>query len=167
MRVSLVAALARNGVIGKDGQLPWHLPADLKAFKAATMGKPVVMGRKTWDSIGKALPGRLNLVISRDRQLKLTTATLCHSLDEALAAAAEQGFAEVMIIGGAAIYAEALPLADVLILTVVQADPDGDCKFPDYDETQWRVVQRTHRPRDDANVFDLEFQRLERLTGQG
>lgn len=167
MRVSLVAALARNGVIGKDGGLPWHLPADLRAFKATTMGKPVVMGRKTWESIGRPLPGRLNIVVSRNRQLELASATVCHSLNEALAAAAGQGYPEVMIIGGAAIYAEALPIADALILTIVHADIDGDRSFPDYADGQWRTVHRELRPSDDANAFDLEFLRLERSACEG
>ncbi len=166
MRVNLVAALARNGVIGKNGGLPWHLPADLKAFKATTMGKPVVMGRRTWDSIGKALPGRLNIVISRDRKLELKGAVLCHSLDDALATAAAHDASEVMLIGGATIYAEALPLADTLTLTVVQADLDGDCSFPDFDETQWQVVERSLRPADADNAYDLEFLSFKRSGGQ-
>ncbi|NNF52484.1 MAG: dihydrofolate reductase [Gammaproteobacteria bacterium] len=165
MRVSLVAALARNGTIGKDGDLPWRLPADLRAFKATTMGKPVIMGRKTWESIGRALPGRPNFVISRDSQLALAGATLCHSLSEALAEAAKLGADEAMVIGGAAIYAEALPVADTLILTVIQAEIEGDRVFPAFDETLWQVVQRELRPADEANAYAMEFLRLERLVG--
>jgi len=167
MRVNLVAAMARNGTIGKNGELPWRLPADLKAFKATTMGKPVIMGRKTWESIGRALPGRPNFVISRDRELNPPGASLCHSLDQALADAASLGAEEAMVIGGAAIYTEALPLADALILTVIQADIDGDRAFPEFDQSRWQPVERTFRPADEANEYDMVFLRLERMVVAG
>lgn len=166
MRISLVAALARNGVIGREGDLPWHLPADLKAFKSATIGKPVIMGRKTWDSIGKALPGRLNLVLSRNGKLELAGAQVCNSLDAALEAAAAAGSDEAMIIGGASLYAEALPRADSMILTRVHADIEGDRVFPDFDLSKWQIVERLARPRDEANAFDMEFVRYERSAGE-
>ena len=154
--------MARNGVIGRDGGLPWHLPADLKAFKDATMGKPIIMGRKTWSAIGRALPGRLNIVVSRDESLQLPDATVCHTLDEAFAQALASGADEAMVIGGANIYAQALPLADCLILTVVQAEVPGDCYFPEFDESRWQLVERELRAQDQVNAFDLEFRRYER-----
>ncbi len=166
-RVCLVAAMGRNRVIGRDGDLPWHLPADLKAFKAVTLGKPVIMGRKTFDSIGRPLPGRMNIVISKNSRLKLPGATVCAGLPAALAAAADYGAEEAMVIGGASIYEQALSFADELVLTIVQAEPDGDCWFPAYQATDWQITQREFRPRDDANAYDLEFLRLERSGRSG
>lgn len=160
MRVCLVAAMARNRVIGRDGDLPWHLPADLQAFKAVTLGKPVIMGHKTWASIGKPLPGRLNIVISSRAQIDPQQATVSRSFIEALEVAEDSGAEAAMVIGGAAIYQQALPFADELILTVVQAQPEGDRYFPAIDETRWSTISRTFRRRDEANAYDLEFLRL-------
>ena len=146
----LIAALAQNRVIGRDNQLPWHLPADLKHFKAMTLGKPIIMGRKTWDSLGRPLPGRLNLVISRQPGLSLEGAEVFASLDAALqraeAWAREQGVDELMLIGGAQLYGQALQQADRLYLTRVELSPEGDAWFPDIDQSDWRLASRVEHP---------------------
>ena len=140
MRVTIIAALGRNRVIGKGNQIPWHISEDLKRFKALTMGHPVVMGRKTFQSIGRPLPGRDNIVITRSPEFAAPGCRPVHSLAEALTAA--QGAAEVFVIGGAEIYALALPLADRLQLTEVDAAIDGDATFPDFDRNAWKEVSR-------------------------
>jgi dihydrofolate reductase len=140
MRVTLIAALARNGIIGKGNRMPWHIAEDLKRFKALTLGHPVVMGRKTFESIGKALPGRENIVITRTHDFEAAGCRVAHSLEEALAAAS--GAAEVFVIGGAEIYALALPQASRLQFTEVDASVDGDAYFPDFERSAWREVSR-------------------------
>jgi dihydrofolate reductase len=143
--LSLIAALAENRVIGIDNRMPWHLPGDFKYFKAVTLGKPIIMGRKTWDSLGRPLPGRLNLVVSRQPGLRLEGAEVFASLDEAIARAnawaKEQGVQELMLIGGAQLYAQALEQGrvDRLYLTRVALQPEGDAWFPAFDEAQWRL----------------------------
>lgn len=157
----LIAALAENRVIGRDNQLPWHLPADLKHFKAKTLGKPIIMGRKTWDSLGRPLPGRLNLVVSRQAGLQLDGAEVFATLDAAReraeAWAREQGVEEVMLIGGAQLYEQALPIADRLYLTRVALQPEGDAWFPAFDEAQWHCVERAEQPANEpapAHCFE-------------
>lgn len=144
--VTLVVAAARNGVIGRGGALPWRLPSDLNRFKALTLGKPVVMGRKTFQSIGRPLPGRPNLVITRDAGFDAPGIRVFSGLDPALAAAramaAEAGVPEVCVIGGAEIYAQALPLAARIQLTRVDLAPDGDAVFPEPDPAVWVEVAR-------------------------
>jgi dihydrofolate reductase len=142
MRLTLIAAVAENGVIGRDNGLPWRLPGDLKRFKALTLGKPVIMGRRTFASIGRPLPERLNIVITRDASARFDGVSMAHSLEEALAAAEKAGASEAMVIGGAEIYALALPLADRLELTEVAAAPEGDAFFPPFDRTGWRETAR-------------------------
>jgi dihydrofolate reductase len=146
----LVVARAKNGVIGKDGTLPWHLPADLRRFKAMTVGKPVIMGRKTFESIGKPLPGRHNIVLTRDAGWRAEGVTVAANLAEAIAAAGLDPRAraeEIMVIGGAQIYAEALPSATRIELTEVDADPPGDTILPAFDPARWRETAReTHPP---------------------
>src|SRR5690606_28855184 len=141
----LIAALAENRVIGRDNQLPWHLPADLKHFKARTLGKPIIMGRKTWDSLGRPLPGRLNLVVSRQAGLQLEGAEVLPNLDAAVARAQEwaraQGVDELMLIGGAQLYEQALERAERLYLTRVALQPEGDAWFPAFDEAAWRCSE--------------------------
>lgn len=143
--LSLIAALAENRVIGIDNRMPWHLPGDFKYFKAVTLGKPIIMGRKTWDSLGRPLPGRLNLVVSRQPDLRLEGAEVFSSLDEAIARAdawaREQGVEELMLIGGAQLYAQALEQGrvDRLYLTQVALQPEGDAWFPVFDDAQWRL----------------------------
>ncbi|MBA1194191.1 MAG: folA [Pseudomonas sp.] len=143
--LSLIAALAENRVIGIDNRMPWHLPGDFKYFKAVTLGKPIIMGRKTWDSLGRPLPGRLNLVVSRQPALQLEGAEVFSSLAEAIgradAWAREQGVEELMLIGGAQLYAQALEqgVVDRLYLTRVVLQPEGDAWFPPFDEAQWQL----------------------------
>lgn len=136
--LSIIVAVSDNGVIGKDNQLPWHLSADLRYFKKQTVGKPVIMGRKTWESIGKVLPDRPNIVVSRNPAFKASGASVVSSLQAAIETAGD--VAEIMVIGGEAIYAEALPLADRVYLTRVHVDvADGDARFPALDADQWRL----------------------------
>ncbi|HWV11363.1 MAG TPA: dihydrofolate reductase [Pseudomonas sp.] len=157
----LIAALADNRVIGRDNQLPWHLPADLKHFKALTLGKPIIMGRKTWDSLGRPLPGRLNLVVSRQAGLQLEGAEVFSSLDDAVlradAWAREAGVDELMLIGGAQLYEQGLTSGDRLYLTRVALQPEGDAHFPAFDETQWqRTATEEHAAQDDTPGYCYE-----------
>ena len=157
-RLSLIVARARNGVIGRDGALPWRLSSDMKRFKAATMGKPVLMGRRTWDSLHvRPLPGRQNLVLTRDASLRPAGAWAFAKLDAAIAAgramAEQSGADEICVIGGALVYAETLPLAERIRLTEVSLSPEGDAFFPALDPTHWREVERgsvSAGPGDDA-----------------
>ena len=145
MELVLIVARARNGVIGNAGTMPWHLPSDLKRFKRITIGKPVIMGRKTFDSIGKALPGRQNIVLTRDASWRAEGVTVVANLAEAVAAAGLDPHARaegVMVIGGAQIYAEALPLATRIELTEIDADPEGDTLLPAFDPARWRETAR-------------------------
>jgi dihydrofolate reductase len=139
-RISLIAAMARNRVIGRDNQLPWHLPEDLKRFRRLTMGAPVIMGRKTYQSIGRPLPGRHNIVVTRQRDAAWSGCTIAHSLDEALTIAAD--VAEIFVIGGAELYRLGLPRADRLYLTLIDADSEGDAHFPEIDPSVWREHER-------------------------
>lgn len=157
--LTLIVARARNGVIGRDNALPWRLPEDLQHFKRTTLGAPIIMGRKTWDSIGRPLPGRRNIVVSRNRGLTLEGAEVAASLEDAqrLCVGAEQ----VFLIGGAQLYAEALPSADRLILTEIDADVPGDAFFPAVDRSKWiEVARETHHS--EANGFDYAFVTYER-----
>ena len=146
--ITLVVARAKNGVIGRDNAMPWHLPADLKRFKAITVGKPVVMGRKTFESIGKPLPGRHNIVLTRQAGWTAEGVTVVPNLAEAVAAAGldPRSRGDVMIIGGAEIYALALPVATRIELTEVDAQPDGDTILPAFDPARWREVAREVHP---------------------
>lgn len=159
--IVVVAAVARNRVIGSAGDLPWRLPADLKRFKAITVGKPMIMGRKTFESIGRPLPGRRTIVVTRDRSWSAAGVETAASLDAALQAAATGGPdggrpEEIVIAGGGEIYALALPLADRLRLTWVDAEPDGDALFPEFDVTRWRETARESHPATDGRPgFDF------------
>ncbi|MBD8595217.1 dihydrofolate reductase [Pseudomonas sp. CFBP 8758] len=159
--LSLIAALAENRVIGIDNSMPWHLPGDFKYFKATTLGKPIIMGRKTWDSLGRPLPGRLNLVVSRQPDLQLPGAEVFTSLqaaiDRAEAWAREQGAEEVMLIGGAQLYELGFAQADRLYLTRVALHPEGDAWFPEFDENQWqRVSSVPNEAVDDKPAYTFE-----------
>ena len=158
--IVLVAAMGKNRVIGVDGGMPWHLPADLKHFKAVTMGHPVVMGRRTFESIGKALPGRRNVVLSRSLDLVPTGCELADSLDDALGRL-DPG--PVMVIGGGELYRAALPRAVRMELTFVDAAPDGDTYFPDWRHADWNLDAMCRRPADDANPHALVFCLLSRI----
>jgi dihydrofolate reductase len=160
--VALIAAVARNGVIGRDNQLPWRLPGELKYFKATTLGKPVVMGRKTFESLGKPLPERTNIVISRDKNYVVPAGVVVvdnveAALQQADAIAQRDGVDEIMVIGGAEIYRQTLPVAALLYLTEVQADVDGDAFFPAMDFSQWECVKRAAVPAATAETFAYEL----------
>lgn len=140
MSISLIVAMASNRTIGVNNTLPWRCPEDLRHFKALTMGHHLIMGRKTFDSIGKVLPGRTTVVVSRNRALSIEGCAIAHSLPEALAACAQDS--EVFIVGGADIYRQALPLADVLYLTEIQHAVAGDAHFPEFAEAEWQEISR-------------------------
>jgi dihydrofolate reductase len=160
--VSIIAAVADNGVIGRDGGLPWHLPADLKRFKKLTTGRHMVMGRRTWDSIGRRpLPGRPTIVVSRDPAFVAEGARVARSLEEALELAA--GADEVFVAGGQAIYWEALPVADRVYLTRVHASFEGDTFFPAFDASAWRVVVEERHEADEKNPHAHTFRVYERV----
>lgn len=164
MIISMIAAMANNRVIGKDNQMPWHLPADLKHFKRLTLGKPVVMGRKTFESIGKPLPGRRNVVISRTAPLDNRGAEWVTSLAQAFELLAGQ--AEVVVIGGAEIYKQCLPLAQILYLTKIDLNVSGDAFFPDYQSSNagsWQVIDEYEQPADPANPYACRFVTLQRV----
>ncbi|MCG9098967.1 dihydrofolate reductase [Laribacter hongkongensis] len=146
--LALIAARARNGVIGLDNRMPWHLPEDLAYFKRVTLGKPVVMGRKTFESIGRPLPGRLNIVVTRNPDWQAAGVQVAHSLDAALALAAAAAPEEIMLIGGAELYRQALPQADVLYLTEIDAEFAGDAFFPEVDLARWRIDREEAGQRD-------------------
>jgi dihydrofolate reductase len=139
MTITVLAAVGANLVIGRDGQMPWHLPEDLAHFKAVTMGYTMVMGRKTYDSIGRALPGRRTIVITRQPGWHAPSVEVAHSLPEALALA---GPADVFVIGGSEVYREAMPYADQMLLTEVEQSPEGDAFFPAFQASDWREVSR-------------------------
>ncbi len=166
MKLCLVVAVADNGVIGRNNQLPWYLPADLKHFKRTTLGKPVIMGRKTWESIGRPLPGRTNIVITRQAGYQADGARVVDTLDAAVELAESvaliDGVDEVMVIGGADIYRLALSRADRLYLTEVHADVEGDAFFPDWERSAWREVARALQPARDAGEPSCSFVTYER-----
>ena len=154
--LSMIVAHADNRIIGKDNDMPWHLPADLAYFKKTTLGKPVIMGRKTYDSIGRPLPGRQNIVISRDESLNIEGVEVVQSVEQALAVAS--GVDEIMVIGGGAIYAHCMPKADKLYITHIDAKIDGDTQFPDYDlENEWQMLASETRQADEKNAYVLHF----------
>ncbi len=160
--IAIVVAADEQGGIGLEGRLPWHLPADLRRFKSLTMGKPIIMGRRTWDSIGRPLPGRHSIVVSRNRSLEIAGATVVHSLEDALRAAGEA--AEACVIGGAALFEAALPVARVIELTEVHARVTADTFFPAFDADQWRETYRERHPADAAHAWPFSFVTLERVA---
>jgi len=169
MHKALIVAMSRNRVIGRNNKLPWYLPGDLRYFKQATMGKPVIMGRKTWDSIGRPLPGRMNLVISRNSQWQapagvVAAGSLQDALIKAQAQAELEGGEEVMIIGGGQIYAEALPLVDRMYITQVHAEVEGDAYFPEVNWDEWEEIGREDFSASDHNPYDYSFVVYQRLA---
>lgn len=164
MKVTVIVARSRNGVIGKDNDLPWHLPADLKYFKQVTMGHHILMGRKTWESIGRALPGRTSVVITRDTTYKAEGAVVTHSLAEAIQKAVLGGDTEAFVIGGAEIITQAVQqgLADHLHITEIQADVEGDIFLNSPDNTIWKEISREHYKADEKNNMDFDFVEYER-----
>ncbi|WP_454829494.1 dihydrofolate reductase [Pseudoxanthomonas wuyuanensis] len=158
MRIALIAALDRGNAIGRGNELPWRLPDDLKRFKALTLGKPVMMGRKTAESLGRALPGRLNLVLSRTGRVPFEGMRGVASVEQAIAIAASEGSVELCVIGGAEIYALMLPRADRLYLTHVDTVvEDADAFFPAFDAAQWEAVARQPHPVDARHALAFEF----------
>lgn len=154
--LSLIVAHADNRIIGKDNDMPWHLPADLAYFKQTTLGKPIVMGRKTYESIGRPLPGRKNIVISRDASYQAEGITSVTSVEQALLAAGD--VEEVMVIGGGAIYQHCISAAQRLYITHIKADIEGDTSFPDYDvDNVWLKTESVLREADEKNKYDLDF----------
>jgi dihydrofolate reductase len=162
MKISLIAAVSCNGVIGNEGGIPWHLPADLKYFKSVTMGKPIVMGRKTWESLGRPLPGRKNIVISRNKKFQAEGCEVVRGIDAAIDAAGDAE--ELMVIGGAAIYEAFFSRADHLYLTRVECDVEGDTRFPEFSKEEWRLISQEMYPADEKNAFAYVFERYVRKS---
>ncbi len=160
--ISIIVAASENDVIGRQGGLPWRLSGDLQHFKAITMGKPIIMGRKTWESIGRPLPGRRNIVITRQPGFTAEGCDVVASLDDAIIAARDAE--EIVVIGGSQIYALAMPLAERLYLTRVHADVEGDASFPAVDATRWCLVADEAREADDRNEYDFSFRVYDRVT---
>ncbi len=169
-KISLIVAMANNRVIGKGNQMPWHLPADLKHFKAVTLGKPVIMGRKTHESIGMVLPGRENIIISRDENYRSEffndKCQMVTSLEAAMEAAKaiDKSVEEIMVIGGANIYQQMIDQADTLYLTFIDLDTDGDAHFPDWAHLEWQEVSRESHQADEKNPYSYQFVTLERAV---
>lgn len=158
--IALIAAMAHHRVLGKDNKMPWHLPADLAYFKKVTFGKPIVMGRKTFDSLGRPLPGRRNIVITRQKNLSIPGVECLNSLEQALDLLKNE--AEIMIIGGATIFEQALPIADELYLTYIDLDCEGDTFFPEFNEQDFIIASQEAHKRDEKNKFDYQFLHLTR-----
>lgn len=161
MKVSIIVAASANNVIGMGGGLPWHLSEDLRRFKEITMGKPMIMGRATWESIGKALPGRRSIVLTRQADYEAEGAEVVNTPEAALELTGDAD--EVMIIGGGKIYEEFMPITERIYLTRVHAEIDGDTFFPELGEDEWRIVSSKPLPANDERPFSISFQTLERI----
>ncbi len=164
MILSLILAVSENGFIGRDNRLPWHLPADLKHFRALTLGKPIIMGRRTYESLGRPLPERRNILLTRDPGYQAPGCVCVHSVEAALQAA--EPAPEVMIIGGAEIYRQFLPRADRLYVTLVHREVEGDARFPPLAEGIWELRSRSDHPPDEKNPYAYSFLLLERTPGR-
>lgn len=160
-RLSLIVAMSRNRVIGADGKIPWHLPGELKLFKDLTMGHPIIMGRKTWESIGRLLPGRITVIVTRQPGYDVPGAIVAHSLQEAIAARGDDD--EIFVIGGAEIFREALPLADRVYLTTVDAEVAGDTLMPRFEGPGWRETSSRSFPADERNRYPYSLAVHERI----
>ena len=160
-RITIIVAMAKNRVIGAGNKLPWHLSADLKRFKALTMGHHIIMGRKTWESFGRLLPGRHHVIVSRQPGYGVAGAQVVHSLDAAIAACA--GDDELFVIGGGEIYRQALPVTDRIYLTEIGREFDGDTRFPELDKAVWRLTERTPGSSHD---IDYAFCNYDRVSGE-
>lgn len=161
-KLSLIVAMAQNRTIGMNNTLPWRCPEDLKHFKRLTMGHHIIMGRKTFDSIGQPLPGRTTVVVTRNLELQIAGCVMAHSLAEAIAACA--GDSEIFIVGGAELYAQALPLADTLYVTEIQQEIQGDAHFPDFNRDAWQEVSREVRTQDVPQPLVYHFVCYRRKT---
>jgi len=166
MKLAMIVAMAKNNVIGLNNDMPWHLPADLQWFKKTTLGSPIIMGRKTYESIGRPLPGRLNIILSRNTDLIIEGCTVVNSIEEAMttAEAADNTKDEVFITGGAHLYNKFLEQTETLYLTQIDADLEGDTFFPDYTQYNWQEMDRVLHPADDKNPYALTFLKLERIN---
>jgi dihydrofolate reductase len=160
-RISIIVAMARNRVIGANGKIPWHLPDELKLFKRLTMGHHLIMGRKTFESIGRLLPGRTTVIVTRRPAYAVPGARVAHTLEDAIAACAGDG--EIFVIGGAEIYRSTLPLADRIYLTTVAAEPAGDTWMPEIDPAEWRESASEDFPPDERHAFGYRHSVLERV----
>jgi dihydrofolate reductase len=160
MMISLIVAMDNNRVIGKENRLPWHLPADLAYFKRVTMGHPIIMGRKTFESIGRVLPGRENVILTRDHAFQQEGCTIIHSVDEIKQIALQHD--EVFVIGGAEVFKATLPIADRLYITKIDASFQGDTFFPNYNETEWKLIFNEKGKKDEKNPYDYYFRVYER-----
>lgn len=167
MKLSIIAALGRNRAIGYQNQLPWRLPADLQRFKQLTMGHHMLMGRKTFESIGRPLPGRTSIIITRQPGYKAEGCLIVHSLEDAITLAKSRGEQEAFVIGGADIYAQALPLADRMYLTWVEAEPEADAFFPTFDESAWEIIEETTFAADEKHPYAMRFVTLRRCKQTG
>lgn len=155
MKISLIAAMDKNRVIGKEGKLIWHLPADLRFFKTKTIGKPIIMGRRTFESIGRPLPERKNIIVTHQTNFNPSDCEVVHSLQEALANASDAE--EVMIIGGAEIFKQSIEFADQMFLTLIDHEFEGDSYFPEWEKEEWEVVTEEFHPSDDKNPYDFRL----------
>ncbi len=161
MRISAIVAMSENRVIGKNNQLPWYLPADLKHFKKVTMGKPILMGRKTYESIGRPLPGRSNIVITRDTHYVAPGCVIVHSIEQALEVA--RGSDEVFLIGGALLFQEMLPMTHRLYMTLIHQSIEGDVFFPEINAKEWEEKEHTHCEQDTENKYSYSFLIFDRV----
>jgi len=159
-RISIIVAMAKNRVIGINNTLPWHLPADLKHFKVLTMGHHIVMGRKTYESIGRPLPGRTSVVVTRNPELNIEGCIIAHTLDQAIAAC--NGDDQIFIVGGAELYAQALPIADRLLITEIQMDVTGDAYFPDFRRDEWQEISREVCSQQEPQPLEYHFAAYQR-----
>jgi dihydrofolate reductase len=163
-RISIIVAMAKNRVIGAKGAIPWRLPEELKRFKRLTLGHHIIMGRRTWESIGRLLPGRTTVIVTRQRRFRAPGAKVVHSLDEAIAACGTDD--EIFVIGGAGLYAQALARADRLHLTTVDAEVPGDTLMPDYAAGDWREVSAESCPADERHRYAFRCATFERIQQQ-
>lgn len=162
MKISCIVATAKNNVIGKDNQIPWHLPADLKYFKKTTTGHHILMGRNCFESIGRALPKRTNVIITRDMFYAVSNCLIAHSVGEALSIAEANGEEEVFIIGGGQIYEQTIDLWDKLYLTEVDLEVEGDVFFPQIDMSEWKLSKKQDCLKDEKNTHNYSFRQYER-----
>jgi len=162
-RLSMIVAMAKNRVIGAEGKIPWHLPNELQLFKSVTMGHHIIMGRKTYESIGRLLPGRTTVIVTRQRDYAIPGAKIAHTLEEAVALCI--GDSEIFVIGGGELYRAAMPMADRLYLTVVDAEPDGDTQMPEFNAAEWRLQSTKQYSRDERHAHDYRFEVHDRVAG--
>lgn len=161
-RLSLIVAMAKNRIIGANGKIPWHLPNELQLFKSVTMGHHIIMGRKTYESINRLLPGRTTVIVTRQKNYSIPGAKIAHTLDEAVALCA--GDSEIFVIGGGELYRAAMPRADRLYLTVVDAEPVGDTRMPEFDPAQWRISSTQRYTKDERHAHDYRFEIHDRVA---